>query len=432
MTPADGTSFVAKVVEAAKDLPVWILTALPVAAAVMLFLPQVTNELPKDLRPWLLVSFVLFGVLAAFKWLDVGIAAWRAARAAAMARKTFHLTPIPQECHWSIAKQPDGTWVTQVVAHFAVKNQKTTPVRLLRARIIKPKIRGEIVTEMIDVRAPNHRIPPGTTVATHVFLMVSGKPATNAYQNLAVTLAISDDDGNEQRISVECRAPRQPKTSEASTPLEALHAITDPIAKDVASVLQAEVARYESNGRREGGLGSVHILMGRKEIRNLGSDARTLHTTANQEISVPAVTSELKSDNLDALLVIHGRLASDDERKQFADALLSRLNDNKGYARVAYLIVLALWKIGLLREALEASRKGLKEGDRITFGLSNTLMLLNGLLRYRYCDFTSDMLDTIEGHLRAMNEHSFRIPQKIAAIRAQRLITPAGAPDATA
>jgi hypothetical protein len=55
------------------------------------------------------------------------------------------------------------------------------------------------------------------------------------------------------------------------------------------------------------------------------------------------------------------------------------------------------------------------------FGLSNTLMLLNGLLRYRYPDFPNEMLDEIERFLNGMNEHSFQIPEKIAAIRAMRL-----------
>jgi len=96
-----------------------------------------------------------------------------------------------------------------------------------------------------------------------------------------------------------------------------------------------------------------------------------------------------------------------------------------GYACVAYLIVLVLWKIGLLGEALEAAMFGLPEDDRKDFGLSNALMMLNGLLRYRHPDFTPDMLDTIERFLQGSQEHSFRIPQKIAAIRAQRLLLPA-------
>ena len=201
--------------------------------------------------------------------------------------------------------------------------------------------------------------------------------------------------------------------------------ISDPIDKDVASVLQTELSRYELNGRQAGGFGSVHIILTGKEIKQLGNDVRILQTTANQEIVIESGAAEVKSDNLDALLALYARLAADSERERFANALLNRLQDDKGYARVAYLIVLVLWKIGLLNEALEAAMFGLPEDDRKDFGLSNALMMLNGPLRYRHPDFTSEMIDTIERFLQGSQEHSFRLPQKIAAIRAQRLLSPA-------
>jgi hypothetical protein len=56
------------------------------------------------------------------------------------------------------------------------------------------------------------------------------------------------------------------------------------------------------------------------------------------------------------------------------------------------------------------------------FGLSNALMLLNGLLRYRHPDFTDEMLDDIERFLVGLKEHPFQIPEKLAAIRTARLM----------
>lgn len=215
---------------------------------------------------------------------------------------------------------------------------------------------------------------------------------------------------------------RKPKPGDLPKPVEALHTIVDPIEKDVASVLQTELSRYELNDRQAGGLGSVHIIMAGAEIKQLGGDMRIMQATGNQEIVSEPGTAEIKSDNLDALLTLYSRLTSDDERERFSNALLNRLQDDKGYARVAYLIVLLLWKIGLLVEALEAAMFGLPEDDRKNFGLSNTLMMFNGLLRYRHPDFTAEMLDTIERFVQGSQEHSFRIPQKIAAIRAQRLM----------
>jgi hypothetical protein len=44
------------------------------------------------------------------------------------------------------------------------------------------------------------------------------------------------------------------------------------------------------------------------------------------------------------------------------------------------------------------------------------------MLRYRHPDFTSEMLDEIERFLDGLNEHPFQIPEKLAAIRAARLL----------
>ena len=112
MTPAEGTNIFAKFVEAVKDLPAWLFTAFAVAAGLLLFVPQINGEMPKDFRPWLVVSVVLFGVLAVFKWLNILLVAWRAARTEAKSRKTFFMTPIAQHCRWSVAKQADGSLVT--------------------------------------------------------------------------------------------------------------------------------------------------------------------------------------------------------------------------------------------------------------------------------------------------------------------------------
>ena len=50
------------------------------------------------------------------------------------------------------------------------------------------------------------------------------------------------------------------------------------------------------------------------------------------------------------------------------------------------------------------------------------LMLINGLLRYRFPEFDNSMLDDIERLTHGLNEHTFLIPAKVAAIRAFRLM----------
>lgn len=99
MTPVEGATTFQKFSEAVKDLPAWLFSAFAAAAAILLFVPLANAELPKQYRPWLVISLVLFGVLAVFKWVIVAFSAWRTSQAEARARKTFHLTPIAQQWH---------------------------------------------------------------------------------------------------------------------------------------------------------------------------------------------------------------------------------------------------------------------------------------------------------------------------------------------
>jgi hypothetical protein len=78
MTTVDGSQSFARFIEVIKDLPLWLFTGLAVAAALMLFVPQISGELPKEFRPWLVISVVLFGVLAVAKMMNSLVAIWRA------------------------------------------------------------------------------------------------------------------------------------------------------------------------------------------------------------------------------------------------------------------------------------------------------------------------------------------------------------------
>lgn len=435
MTPVEGATTFQKFSEAVKDLPAWLFSAFAVASAILLFVPPVNAELPAQYRPWLVMGLVLFGVLAAFKWVVVGFNALRASRADARARKTFHLTPIAQQCHWTVAKQPDGSMVTQIVANFAVKNQSASPVGLVGARVIKPKLRGEVIHGDITVRqqrgrmygtahVSDHRIAPGTTLPGQALMMIRGEPRGSSERDLNVTFGITDEDGNEQRVTVRCRGLKRVEPFDAAAPVEALHGIADPIEKDVAAVLQAEITRYEKNGRSRGGFGSFHMTHDGRSDLQVPGDSWVMGTARNQEIAEGAEQAVIQSDGLEALLAIHARLQTADELERYANALLSRLQEDRGYVRVAYLIVIALWKIGLLSEALNAAMFGLPENDQRDFGMSNVLLLLNAMLRFQHFQFSDEALDAIERFVQGGGEHAFRIPQKIAAIRAYRVLKP--------
>ena len=232
-------------------------------------------------------------------------------------------------------------------------------------------------------------------------------------------MGIADDEGHEQLLTFDMRVLSAAAEEPAKPPLEMVSSISNPVEKEVATVLQAELARYEKCGRRVGGLGSVHLAFDGREITGVGTDSWNPNSPNNQSISTNPDACELRSDNLDALMAFYESLSAN-EREQFASALLARM-DGKAYLPVTYFIVCVLWKIGRLKDALEKAKANLPHGEIKVFGLSNALMLLNGLLRYRHPDFTNAMLDDIERFLVGLNEHPFQIPEKLAVIRTARL-----------
>ncbi len=100
--------------------------------------------------------------------------------------------------------------------------------------------------------------------------------------------------------------------------------------------------------------------------------------------------------------------------------LLDRLDAQKRYLSISYFIVAVLFGLGSPPAALQKARASLPTGESKVFGLSNALMFLNGLLKYRHPDFTNDMLDEIERTIHGLDERPALIPAKLAAIRASR------------
>ena len=253
--------------------------------------------------------------------------------------------------------------------------------------------------------------------------MIRGVPRRKLDAQVQAIIGVTDDEGHEQRVAIDMRVLPPPQTVAVVPAVEVVSSISDPIEREVATVLQAELSRYDKCGLTAGGLGSVHMVVAGRPFIGVGNDSWNPNSPKNQSISETPESAELRSDNLDAMVAFYNRLPNAEEKERFATALLNRI-DGKGYIRITYFIVCALWKIGELRAALEKTKAALPQGETKAFGISNTLMLLNGLLRYRYPDFTKETLDDVERFLIGLNEHPFQIPEKIAAIRTARLMKP--------
>ena len=166
---------------------------------------------------------------------------------------------------------------------------------------------------------------------------------------------------------------------------------------------------------------SIHLVYRGQRLTGIGTDSWTPDLPVNQLIVSDPEAASICSDNLEALQACYNRLKTDTERERFVKALTDRLNADDGYLEIAYFLVCVMLKIGKLDRALRKAKGDLPVGEQKAFGVSNILMLLNGMLKYRHPDFTSDMLAEIERFIQNLDEHPFLIPQKLSAIRTSRL-----------
>jgi hypothetical protein len=122
------------------------------------------------------------------------------------------LTPIPYRSFWGATRQKDGTIVSQIRAEFLAKNRTGKILHLLAARVVRPKIPGELlqafITTPVDDAFGIDCVPPGATLHVTVNMLIRGYPGRVRKNptELAAVLALKDDEGNEQRIKLALKA----------------------------------------------------------------------------------------------------------------------------------------------------------------------------------------------------------------------------------
>jgi len=331
-------------------------------------------------------------------------------------------------CWWHMGRKRDDPTM-QVVGSMFVTNIASVPVRIPQAELRYGFLGRKRVSGMVMVSRGLHEnmhgmydIAPNETRNLTFDFWVYPPVVEVSEPFIAHSVRFFDQFGNVHKVkrlrfaSTHVDPPSQPKEPE-----EFPYEIVDPVEKEIVSVLKAELVRYQMCGRLAGGLGSVHIVYQGRSFTGMGSDSWTPNSPMNQLIVNDPESAVLKSDNLEALVAFYGRLGSDKEKERFVAVLIDRLDSKRGYLAVSYFIVCVLSCVGLLGDALRKAKRDLPDGEARVFGLSNVLMLLNGLLKYRHPDFTNEMLDEIERTVHGLKEHPFLIPAKIAAIRASRL-----------
>lgn len=315
-----------------------------------------------------------------------------------------------------------GVPAMQVVLDGHVTDISGNPNRILSVEIPKPLTHADMVllSNGHDARRPQILAPHECAEIRVCFFLqpVVGEKG----KSWKSPVILVDQYGNRHKIkncvfrSLVVDKPEPPKDPE-----EYPYEMADPIEKEVVSVLKAELSRYAMCGRICGGLGSIQIIYQGHPMTGVGGDSWTPNSPLNQVIVTDPENASLTSDNLEVLVGFYRGLRTDAERARFVKVLLDRLDAKRGYLAVSYFIIAALWKIGRYADGLHKAKRDLPENETRVFGLSNVLMLLNGLLKYRYPDFSNHMLDETERMIHGLKEHTFLIPAKLAAVRARRL-----------
>ena len=272
---------------------------------------------------------------------------------------------------WFGGAKLGDTPVLQVVFRGHVTGISGRPVRVLRGIITNPPTVAHYVSlcEGHDCRRPQVLAPHkfADIHATFFVNIAPPKPGISWRSSVVFT----DQYGNGHKVkNCEFKAMISDTPPPPAEPEEFGYQIADPVEKEVVSVLKSELSRYRVCGRSCGGLGSVHIVYRGQALVGASSEGWQADSPDNYLLAADPEAASLESDNLQALMDLYKGLGSDEERGRFRQELLARLDRNKGYQAVSYFIVLALWRIGSLAEALAKAKRDLPENESRFFGLA--------------------------------------------------------------
>jgi hypothetical protein len=297
-----------------------------------------------------------------------------------------------------------------------VTNKTDRPIMITNASISNwtPKGMAPVYLKNLDNQPLNEILPHSTALAEASFF-IEGE--FNQEKDLSYKLILFDQYGNKNilRNSTFSRIGSSTQGVEAVDCGELLSTISNPIEKKIVGVLKFELDRYSGCGRRCGGLGSLVTKINSREIKGVPNSCREADSPKNQSLA----SGTISSDNASTLISFYNSLSSDEDKQTFSSCLLNRLSKASEYSDIGYFIFYISFKTGKLSEALPIAKKDLF-GDK-KHGFSNLLMIVDGLLGCEHTSFSDNDLNEIEKFVHGLQEHPFRIPEKINAIRTLRV-----------
>ena len=324
-------------------------------------------------------------------------------RAKGLPSETVRLVPVPGEQKLTgHESDPDA-----VVAygHWNVSNITASPAYILGATLLKPRIAGR--TRLLAYEWPhddqNSIAPNGVARICAEFVLPA--KTIDPGKDLQTHVEFTDHLQNPIRMRVIFKPPHGENLDPVARAPELLSDTPDPVSKNVASFLQ-----LESNQLGQSGL--TKMLVGRMPN---GSTKPAFDESWSGDIPRPYVQvpsgSRLESANASGLIGYYKSLG-ERERTVFIEALTARLSAKTGYAPVAYLIVLVMFRLDMLPRAITTTLQQFPRGSRELVNLGS---VLDQLLRWEYPSFTEQQLADIErlvGHL----------PERVGHLLSERIV----------
>ncbi len=309
-------------------------------------------------------------------------------------KETIRLIPQYHHNHWNLGSSK-GEPAMQVVCDWYITNISDVDILICGVSLRKPKTIGHISVrhEKQNIYGSYPILRGHTTEARADFWIQP--PICKEDEELVVDIDFVDQFGNSHRVrKVKFRPVPKKKEEKIASQMETVSDISNIVEREIVAVLKAEINHYKRRGREVGGLGSI--------------------LTTLPEHGFGFNSKRIKSDNASTLVEFYHSLNSQ-QKKDFVENLLKRLSRESPYAPVGYFILFVLYHIGFLNKALKTAKEEL-QGDS-AHGFSDFLRLLDRLLQYEPQGFSTEMIDNIEQFLKGIEEHTFRISERLLDIR---------------
>ena len=384
-----------------------------------------------------LICAVIMALAVVFGWLEWGrkkiLRVWRfiTRQKSRIPRETIRVVKHSRENWWNLGSI-NGRPAMRINGHLYVTNIFNNNIRILSAEIITPRkakkncVRNNVLTRHYQNNIyGSYELVPNITTELSIDFWIQ-PPIIKENKDLKLTIVLVDQFDNRHKIKNLLFESNVKKRLSAinnkipDLPKEAIYKIKNDIEKEVASVLKTEVVRYNECGRKVGGLGSVRLKD--SDGSGIGTEWRKADSPTNDSIEMSPQKNYIISENAQALINLYNKLEKTNDKTIFVNSLLSRLSRDKEYASVGYLIFLVFFRIGKLEMAFDIAKERLYKDQ--SYGFSDSLRILDGLLRFEHASFSVELLEKIEVFVDGLDEHLFRIPERLSAIRAFRLNNP--------